>query len=298
VLPPARTVELPCCYGGDLGFELDAVAAKLDLAPEEMVRLHAGADYHVYFVGFTPGLPYMTGMPERINIPRLVNPRTKTPAGSVAIGGVQCCIYSVESPGGFWVLGRTPVRLYDPRAGDPILLRAGDHVRFRPIERAEYDAIAAEGGGGPLPAAGHGGAMRLGVLDAARSPPSRISVARDSSGWESPRRAPWTARAFVLANRLVGNLDGSAGLECTLLGPRLEFADRALGGGDGCRGSRDARRRRDAALGLICRARGRRPQDRRGADRGARLSRRLRRRGDAGRAGLPGDLSPRAGSAA
>jgi KipI family sensor histidine kinase inhibitor len=144
VLPPARTVEVPCCYGGELGFELETAAGKLGLAPEEMVRLHAGADYHVYFVGFTPGLPYMTGMPERINIPRLVNPRTKTPPGSVAIGGVQCCIYSVESPGGFWVLGRTPVRLYDPAAPDPILLRAGDRVRFRPIERAEYDAIATE----------------------------------------------------------------------------------------------------------------------------------------------------------
>lgn len=143
-LPPARTVELPCCYGGDLGFELEAAAGKLGLSPDELARLHSSADYHVYFVGFTPGLPYMTGMPERLNIPRLVNPRTKTPPGSVAIGGVQCCIYSVESPGGFWVLGRTPARLYDPAAADPILLRAGDHVRFRPVERVEYDAIAAE----------------------------------------------------------------------------------------------------------------------------------------------------------
>jgi inhibitor of KinA len=144
VLPPVRTVELPCCYGGELGFELEAAAAQLGLGPEEMARLHAGADYYVYFVGFTPGLPYMTGMPERLTIPRLTNPRLKTPPGSVSIGGVQCCIYSVESPGGFWVLGRTPVRLYDPTAPDPILLRAGDHVRFRPIDRAEYDAIAAE----------------------------------------------------------------------------------------------------------------------------------------------------------
>lgn len=144
VLPPVRTVELPCCYGGELGFELEAAAAKLGLLPEEMARLHAAADYYVYFVGFTPGLPYMTGMPERLTIPRLTNPRLKTPPGSVSIGGVQCCIYSVESPGGFWVLGRTPVRLYDPTAPDPILLRAGDHVRFRPIDRAEYDAIAAE----------------------------------------------------------------------------------------------------------------------------------------------------------
>ena len=144
VLPPVRTVELPCCYGGELGFELEPAAAKLGLAPDEMARLHAEADYYVYFVGFTPGLPYMTGMPERLTIPRLTNPRLKTPPGSVSIGGVQCCIYSVESPGGFWVLGRTPVRLYDPTAPDPILLRAGDHVRFRPIDRAENDAIAAD----------------------------------------------------------------------------------------------------------------------------------------------------------
>ena len=143
VLPPARTVEIPCCYGGDFGFELAAAAARLGLTPEEMAGLHSGADYYVYFVGFTPGLPYMTGMPERLTIPRLETPRTRTPAGSVGIGGKQCSIYPVESPGGFWVLGRTPIRLYDPASPDPILLRAGDHVRFRRITREEFDTIAA-----------------------------------------------------------------------------------------------------------------------------------------------------------
>ena len=143
VLPPARTVELPCCYGGELGFDLDAVASRLGLVADEVVRLHAGAEYYVDFVGFTPGLPYMSGMPERLFIPRLDTPRVKTPPGSVSIGGMQCCIYSVESPGGFWVLGRTPVRLYDPTAPDPILLRAGDHVRLRAIDRAEFDALTA-----------------------------------------------------------------------------------------------------------------------------------------------------------
>ena len=142
--PPARRVELPCCYGGELGFELDAAAERLGLAPGELARLHAGADYDVYFVGFTPGLPYLAGMPERIHIARLETPRTKTPPGSVSIGGTQCCIYSVESPGGFWVLGRTPVPLYDPAAADPILLRAGDRVRFRMIDQREFDRIAAE----------------------------------------------------------------------------------------------------------------------------------------------------------
>lgn len=142
LLPPARTVEMPCCYGGELGFELDQVAAKLDLSTEELVRLHSGAEYYVFFVGFTPGLPYMTGMPDHLSIPRLETPRTKTPAGSVGIGGSQCCVYPVESPGGFWVLGRTPLRLYDPSTADPILLRPGDRVRFRPIDRSEFVGIA------------------------------------------------------------------------------------------------------------------------------------------------------------
>ena len=118
VLPRARTVEVPCCYEGELGFELEAAAEKIGLPADEVARL-------------------------RIFIPRLVQPRLKTPPGSVSIGGIQCCIYSVESPGGFWVLGRTPLRLYDPESADPILLRAGDHVHFTMITRSEYDAIAA-----------------------------------------------------------------------------------------------------------------------------------------------------------
>jgi KipI family sensor histidine kinase inhibitor len=140
-LPPSRVVELPACYGGELGFELEAAAARLGLAPEELARLHAESEYLVYFIGFTPGLPYMAGMPARLTIPRLDQPRLKTPPGSIGIGGTQCCIYPVESPGGFWILARTPVRLYDPGAAAPILLRPGDRIRFRPIDRREYDAI-------------------------------------------------------------------------------------------------------------------------------------------------------------
>lgn len=143
VLPPARQVELPCCYDSELGPDLVAAAERLGLTPEELIRLHAAAEYIVYFVGFTPGLPYMAGVPERIQLPRLETPRVKVPAGSVGLGGAQFCIYSVESPGGYWLLGRTPARLYDPGAEEPTLLRAGDRVRMRPIDRTEYDAIAA-----------------------------------------------------------------------------------------------------------------------------------------------------------
>jgi KipI family sensor histidine kinase inhibitor len=142
-LPPSRLVELPACYGGELGFELEAAARKLGMAPGELARVHASAEYLVYFIGFTPGLPYMSGMPGGLTIPRLAEPRTKTPPGSIGIGGAQCCIYSVDSPGGFWILARTPVRLYDRGAADPVLLRPGDRVRFRPVDRVDYDRIAA-----------------------------------------------------------------------------------------------------------------------------------------------------------
>ncbi|MBI1846515.1 MAG: 5-oxoprolinase subunit PxpB [Candidatus Rokubacteria bacterium] len=144
VLPPPREVELPCCYEDpELGIDLGAAAVRLGLSTAELVRLHTGVGHVVYFIGFTPGLPYLVGMPERLHIPRLDTPRTKVPPGSVAIGGQQCCVYSVESPGGFWILGRTPLRLYDPAAGEPTLLRPGDRVTFRAIDRAEFDAIAA-----------------------------------------------------------------------------------------------------------------------------------------------------------
>jgi inhibitor of KinA len=136
-------VELPCCYDHELGLDLEAAARRLNLAVDELVRLHASADYVIYFIGFTPGLPYMTGMPTRIHLPRLDTPRTKVPAGSVGIGGIQCCIYSLESPGGYWILGRTPLRLYDPDAADPVLLRPGDRVRFRRIDRPEFEEIRA-----------------------------------------------------------------------------------------------------------------------------------------------------------
>jgi inhibitor of KinA len=142
-MPPAREVELPCCYGGELGPDLETAARRLGLTVADVIRLHASAEYLVFFIGFTPGLPYMTGAPAQLHIPRLDTPRVKVPAGSVGIGGIQCCVYSVESPGGFWLLGRTPIRLYDPGAPSPILLKPGDRVRFRRIERAEFDDIAA-----------------------------------------------------------------------------------------------------------------------------------------------------------
>jgi KipI family sensor histidine kinase inhibitor len=143
VLPAPRHIELPCCYDDpELGFDLAGAAERLGLTPAELVRLHTSFEHLVYFIGFVPGLPYMDS-PERLTIKRLDTPRTKTPPGSVSIGGAQCCIYPVDSPGGFWVLGRTPLTLYDPDAAEPTLLRSGDRVRFRAIDRSEFDRIAA-----------------------------------------------------------------------------------------------------------------------------------------------------------
>jgi len=142
-LPPTRLLEIPCCYRDpELGFDLDAAAARLGLSVDALIELHTGAEYLVYFIGFAPGQPYLTGLPAELAIPRLETPRTRTPAGSVGIGGTQGCIYSVESPGGFWVLGRTPLALYAPDAPEPILLRPGDRLRFRAIDGAEYARIA------------------------------------------------------------------------------------------------------------------------------------------------------------
>ncbi len=140
-LPPARHVELPCCYEETFGLDLVGAAARLDLSPEALIEIHAGADYIVYFIGFTPGLPYLD-LPERITIPRLETPRVRVPPNSVSIGGTQCCIYSVESPGGFWIIGRTPVPLYDPSRTEPVLLHAGDRVRFRRIDGREFERIS------------------------------------------------------------------------------------------------------------------------------------------------------------
>ncbi len=229
VLPEARRVELPCCYDPEYGLDLDAAARRLGLSVAELVALHAGAEYLVYFIGFTPGLPYMAGMPERLHIPRLTTPRTRVPAGSVGIGGSQCCIYSVESPGGYWILGRTPSRLYDPDRDEPTLLRPGDRVRFRPISRSEFEALeaaaqaeaaarartraaAAPAGPGPGVQVHEPGAQTT-VQDLGRPGQLRFGI---------PPSGPIDVRAFVLANRLVGNPDGAAALECTVQGPRFE----------------------------------------------------------------------------
>ena len=140
-LPEPRTVEIPVAYGGEYGPDLEAVAELTGHTPDEVIALHSSAEYLVYFLGFSPGFPYLGGMPESIAAPRLETPRSRVPAGSVAIGGRQTGVYPMASPGGWRIIGRTPLRLFEPDADPPVLLRMGDHVRFVPIGKAAKGAI-------------------------------------------------------------------------------------------------------------------------------------------------------------
>ncbi len=140
-LPTPRTVEIPVCYGGEFGEDLSFVAEYTGLTPEEVIQIHSSAEYLVYMLGFAPGFPYLGGMPERIAAPRRDTPRLTIPAGSVGIAGKQTGIYPIETPGGWQLIGRTPVALFRPWEDPPSLLRAGDRVRFSPIDKQEYHAL-------------------------------------------------------------------------------------------------------------------------------------------------------------
>jgi len=127
-----RVIEILVCYGGEFGPDLEDVARHTGLTPRQVVELHASATYIVYFLGFSPGFPYLGGLSPKLATPRLPTPRKRVPAGSVAIGGNQTGIYSVESPGGWRIIGRTSAALFDATRNPPALLCAGDSVRFTP----------------------------------------------------------------------------------------------------------------------------------------------------------------------
>ena len=131
-----RTVEIPVCYGGAHGPDLDALAADLGLATAEVIERHSAGDYRVALLGFAPGFPYLLGLDPALAAPRLATPRARVPAGSVGIGGAQTGIYPREGPGGWRLIGRTPLRLFDPRRDPPALLAPGDALRFVPIDPA------------------------------------------------------------------------------------------------------------------------------------------------------------------
>jgi inhibitor of KinA len=139
-----RIVEIPCCYGGSFGEDLPDMEKLTGLSSKEIIQIHSGTDYLVYMLGFLPGFVYLGGLDERIHAPRLTTPRVKIPAGAVGIGGSQTGVYPLESPGGWRLIGSTPIRMYDPDREEPFLCNAGDYIRFCPIEEADYREIEAQ----------------------------------------------------------------------------------------------------------------------------------------------------------
>ncbi|MBQ4148234.1 MAG: 5-oxoprolinase subunit PxpB [Clostridium sp.] len=144
-IPPSEVLEVPVLYGGEeMGPDLKFVAENAKMSEEEVIKLHSEPEYLIYMLGFTPGFTYLGGLNDAIETPRLKTPRVKIPAGSVGIAGKQTGVYPIDSPGGWQLIGRTPLKMYDADREKPILPEAGQYIKFVPIDRAEFDRIAAE----------------------------------------------------------------------------------------------------------------------------------------------------------
>ncbi|MBF4694427.1 5-oxoprolinase subunit PxpB [Fusibacter ferrireducens] len=141
-LPPSEIVHMPTLYGGEYGEDIGYVASYNNLTVEEVVQIHSNGLYLIYMLGFTPGFPYLGGMSDAISTPRLSAPREKITKGSVGIAGNQTGIYPIDSPGGWQLIGRTPIVLFDPNREPAVLLRSGQYISFDPIEKDEYDEIS------------------------------------------------------------------------------------------------------------------------------------------------------------
>ncbi|MEO6567991.1 MAG: 5-oxoprolinase subunit PxpB [Opitutaceae bacterium] len=226
--------EIPVCYGDEYGPDLPTVARHTGLSPRQVIEVHSEAEYLVHAIGFSPGFPYMGGLPSALHAPRLSTPRVRVEAGSVGIGGAQTGVYPLATPGGWQLIGRTPVRLFDLRRETPSLLQIGDRVKFRAITSEEF--IAAQSADEPASGAPQKPStsspqvrvLRAGMLTTVQDL-GRIGHRADGvplSGAADPV-------AVRVANWLVGNDENAAALEFTLVGPELEFlADAvvALGG--------------------------------------------------------------------
>ncbi|MFH1498053.1 MAG: 5-oxoprolinase subunit PxpB [Verrucomicrobiota bacterium] len=220
-----KRVEVPVVYGGEHGPDLAKVAKAAGLDPDGLVAAHSKPVYRVAAVGFAPGFPYLLGLPEALHTPRRSTPRPRVPAGSVGIGGAQTGIYPAESPGGWQVIGRTPLNLFSPTAEPPALLAPGDEVVFKPV--ASWPASAGVAGVVPALVPSRGRARsRVGRLRVLKA--GGLTTVQDlgRAGW---RRFGVTAGGALdrlsarVANLLVGNADTAAVLEFTHTGPVLRF---------------------------------------------------------------------------
>jgi inhibitor of KinA len=149
---PSRRWTLPVCYAPEMGLDIAEVAERCGMTADEVAAHQSGATYHVYMLGFLPGHPYLGDLPEPLRLPRRKEPRIRVPRGSLAIATSFAVIYPFDCPGGWNVIGRTPVSLFDAQAAEPALLAPGDEVRFEPVTPAEFEVLAASGGGARLDA--------------------------------------------------------------------------------------------------------------------------------------------------
>lgn len=143
-IPLSRTVEIPVLYGDEFGPDIEFVAQAHNLTVDDVVKIHSAAIYQIYMIGFTPGFAFLGGLPEILHTPRIETPRPLVPAGSVGIANNQTGMYPIDSPGGWRLIGRTPLKLFDPSKEDPFLYRAGDMIKFVPISADDYHCILAE----------------------------------------------------------------------------------------------------------------------------------------------------------
>ena len=139
-----QIIQIPVCYDSAFGFDLQELSSFYQLKKEEIIDIHSSAVYTVYMIGFVPGFPYLGGLSEKLTTPRKQNPRPAIPAGSVGIAGQQTGIYPLETPGGWQIIGRTPLKLFNVNRQQPSLLKAGDKLKFEPISLREFEQIERE----------------------------------------------------------------------------------------------------------------------------------------------------------
>ncbi len=225
-----RTVTIPVCYGGEYGPDMDVVCRRSGLSEQEVARRHAAAVYRCSMLGFLPGFPYLTGLDPQLATPRLATPRATVPAGSVGIAGAQTGVYPVSSPGGWNIIGRTPLTLFDPSCLQPVLVQAGDSIVFSPISVHEFETQRS-----------HEFTCYPQICDIRESEragcdvlePGMLTVVQDDGrrGLQHagvPVSGAMDRQALALGNILVGNGEGTAALEMTLSGPCLAVTADAL----------------------------------------------------------------------
>ncbi|MEN9637931.1 MAG: hypothetical protein RL077_6335 [Verrucomicrobiota bacterium] len=233
-----RLVEIPVCYGGAYGPDLEGVAAHTRQSLDDVAARHQQGDYWVQAIGFSPGFPYLAGLPEDLATPRRATPRARVPAGAVGIGGAQTGVYPFATPGGWNIIGRTPLQLFSMNRAEPALLRAGDRVRFYAMSAGEFAERASENkvtgesevrgeqmGSGPRGSVAEVPGPWLEVVR-----PGLATTVQDGGRYGHRARGvpvggAVDGLAWRLANLLVGNSEEAAGLEFTLVGPELRFSE-------------------------------------------------------------------------